>query len=172
MMFLQIEEILLVRSQAHAPNPHVHKSTIVFPTIPRQGRHGVSCGTNSLGAPPQMDWSDYSMACSEGPNGQPLHARDGDFGLNDHLDVAPTHTVVHEDDEMHASSGRASVPNPHHSVSEVGSSGSEVDMPPIPVELFNLVSKYVDWSDVDNVDMSMQIQRDIAEFWETWWIEH
>ena len=39
-----------------------------------------------------------------------------------------------------------------------------MDMPPVPIELFNLVSKYVDWPNVDNIDMSMQIQRDIAEF--------
>ena len=47
-----------------------------------------------------------------------------------------------------------------------------MDIPPVPVELFNLVSKYVDWSKVDNVDVSMQIQREIAEFWDTWWIKH
>ena len=47
-----------------------------------------------------------------------------------------------------------------------------MDIPPVPVELFNLVSKYVDWSKVDNLDMSMQIQREIAEFWDTWWIKH
>ena len=107
------------------------------------------------------------MATGEGPEGQPLHARDGDFGLNNHLDAVPSDAAPHEDDEMHATQ-----PTPHYSVSEVGSSGSEMDMPPVPLELFNLVSKYVNWSDVDNVDMSMQIQRDIGEFWETWWITH
>ena len=115
-----------------------------------------------------MDWSDYAMACGEGPNGQPLHARDGDFGLNDHLD-ATDHAVMHGDDEIPASSGPAPVTDPHYSISEVGSSGSEMAMPPVPVELFNLVSKYVDWSNVDNIDMSMKIHRDIAEFWDTWW---
>ena len=58
---------------------------------------------------------------------------------------------------------------PNESVSDISSSGSEMDMPPVPVELFTLVSKYVDWPSVDNVDMSMRIQRDIAEFWDTWW---
>ena len=57
----------------------------------------------------------------------------------------------------------------HKSVSSAGSSGSDVEMPPVPIELFNLVSKYVDWSNVDNIDMSMKIHRDIAEFWDTWW---
>ena len=57
----------------------------------------------------------------------------------------------------------------HKSVSSAGSSGSEADVPPVPVELFNLVSTYVDWSNVDNVDMSMRIQRDITHFWDTWW---
>ena len=57
----------------------------------------------------------------------------------------------------------------HKSVSSAGSRGSDVEKPPVPLELFNLVSKYVDWSNVDNIDMAMKINRDIAEFWDTWW---
>ena len=57
----------------------------------------------------------------------------------------------------------------HKSVSSAGSSGSEVEMPPVPVELVYLVSKYVDWPNVDNIDMSMNIQKDIVEFWDNWW---
>ena len=32
-------------------------------------------------------------------------------------------------------------------------------MPPVPVELFYLVFKYVDWPNVDNIDVSMKIQK-------------
>ena len=57
---------------------------------------------------------------------------------------------------------------PNEYVSDVSSSGSEMDMPPVPVELFNLVSRYVDWPNVDNIDVPMRIWRDIAEFLDTW----
>ena len=51
----------------------------------------------------------------------------------------------------------------HKSVSSAGSSESEVELPPVPVELFYLVSKYVDWPNVDHIDMSMNIQKYITE---------
>ena len=40
------------------------------------------------------------------------------------------------------------------------------------IDLCTLVSKYVDWSSVDNIDMSMKFQKGIAEFWDTWWATH